>query len=116
MIEQAAEARLAVHPAVAGEIRQREPNARLQPRLAPGEQEALLVGRQQHVEMLRCQQTFDEAQEAARIGAQAGTMVEFAHKARIARQAPARGVADLDVMAGRTQDRDRLAARGAGPL
>jgi hypothetical protein len=42
--------------------------------------------------------------------------MKFADEAGIARQAPGRGVADLDVMPGKAKDGDRLAARGGGAL
>src|SRR5205085_4340780 len=45
-----------------------------------------------------------------------GTTVEFTHKARIARQAPGRGIADFDVMAREPEDGEGLADGGGRAL
>ena len=41
-------------------------------------------------------------------------MVKFADEARESREAPGRGIADLDVMARQAENRDGLAGRGTG--
>ena len=50
-------------------------------------------------EIAKRDQALDKGKEARGVGTQAGTTVELAHEARIARQAPWRGIADFDVVA-----------------
>ena len=70
--------------------------------------------RQQHVKVPCRDQLFDKGQKPRRIAPQSRAAVKLADEARIAREAPRRGIADLDVMARESQHRDRLEARGGG--
>src|SRR6185437_678234 len=108
-IEQPAEGGLAVRDAIIFERRQREACASLEPLGGTRKQKSLLVGRQQDVETVRGQQRLDESKIAARVIAQGRAAVKLPHESREARQAQGCGIADLDVMAAESQNRDRLA-------
>ena len=116
LVEQPAEAGLAMHGAVACKGWQRQPGAALQPLPHAREQKSLLVGRQQHVETPRRQQLLDKPEEPGRIVPQARTVMKLADKPREPRQAIAVGIADLDMVTRQPQDRDRLPRRGAASL
>src|SRR5439155_6619175 len=94
--------------------RQRQTDVPLQPMPRTGEQKSLLMGRQQHVELPARQELLDEREISGGVGAQPRAAMKLADEARVARQAPRRGIADLDVMARQTQNCDGLAARGTG--
>jgi hypothetical protein len=70
--------------------------------------------RQQHIEFLLSQPLLDEGQIAGGVIPQSRAAVKFSDEAREPRKTPRRGIADLDVMARQTQNRDGLAGRGAG--
>ena len=70
--------------------------------------------RQQHIEFAVGQPLLDEGQIARGIVPQSGAAVKFRHQSREPREAPGRGIADLDGMARKTQNRDRLTGRGGG--
>ena len=60
------------------------------------------------------QQLFDESEKPGRIVPQSRTAVKFLDEPRKPRQAIRIGIADLDDVAGKPEDRDRLPRRGAG--
>jgi hypothetical protein len=105
-----------VRGAIALEAWQRGTGVAFDARLRPGKQKPLLMRRQQHIEFPAGQLLLDEGQIAGGIIPQSRAAVKLPDEAREPREAPGRGIADLDVMARKTQNRNRLPGRGAGTL
>ena len=116
LIEQPAEAGLAVRGAVARKIRQRQPDATLETLPHARKQKSLLMGRQQHVEMPRRQQLLDESAESRPDRPAIPGSDEISGRTARTSQGNRRGIADLDMMARQPQNCDRLARRGAVTL
>src|SRR5829696_4557824 len=112
--EHAAETGLAQCTLITLEIRQGDRDTALEPFPHPGEEKALLMDRQKHVEMAPAHEVFDELPEARGIGAQSRAAVIMRNKTREAAEAMRIRIADFDMVALKAQRGDSFARGGAG--
>ena len=108
LVQHPKEFRLALEPLQGGEVRQRQPDPAAQVVAEPGQQERLIVDREQDVVPLGGEPIGQELEVADRVDVPAGTAMPGPDEPAEPSQAERVRVADLDAGAGRPQGRNRL--------